>query len=369
MELDKFKTGIAKTGFDLEYRVSEEFRKHRWSVINNKYYIDDVSEQVREVDLVAYKADKVDDYLVYTTLIVSCKKDERNVWALLGKPPNYSDPNIDRQPLHVWSNDVALAFMLDENGWRQRYLAKASKRLSHPIVALPKTDIFAFQEMNSVSGNPNNDRNIFGSISSLMKAQAYELIALPDRKKNPVVYQFNLLTVVDADMIRLDFNGSEISAASTRSETYIANYIVAQRETFARIHFLVAGELENSLPLYDDLHQANREFFHGLTGEFYRDCYKHVKKRNALIDVLRQSIWWRVSLASRSAGGHAIKKSEIWLNWDEEENQMVVTLDLDEQVVAKLNLNSELRELLAASLKEVYRFEGKSAFAVDDIPF
>ncbi len=38
--------------------------------------------------------------------------------------------------------------------------------------------------MNRVSGAPHNDKNIFSAVTSLMKAQAYELGALSHRKKS-----------------------------------------------------------------------------------------------------------------------------------------------------------------------------------------
>ena len=55
MDLSKFEESIIKTGFDLEYQVSEILRKNKWTVINNKYYVDDVQQTVREIDLIAYK--------------------------------------------------------------------------------------------------------------------------------------------------------------------------------------------------------------------------------------------------------------------------------------------------------------------------
>ena len=78
MSIDRFAEEIKKTGFELEYRVSECFRTHGWTVIANKYYVDDVQETVREIDLVAYKTGKAQHFRVVTTVIVSCKKTERD---------------------------------------------------------------------------------------------------------------------------------------------------------------------------------------------------------------------------------------------------------------------------------------------------
>ncbi|AJI48233.1 hypothetical protein IB633_07680 [Francisella philomiragia] len=74
MEIEKIKNGIKKTGFKLEFDISQLLLKNRWNVINNKYYVDDLQESVREIDLVAYKATDVKDFYTYTVLIISCKK-------------------------------------------------------------------------------------------------------------------------------------------------------------------------------------------------------------------------------------------------------------------------------------------------------
>jgi hypothetical protein len=52
--------------------------------MNNKYYLEDTEESVREIDFVAYKVRKVQDVDVHTSVVISCKKGVENVWALLG---------------------------------------------------------------------------------------------------------------------------------------------------------------------------------------------------------------------------------------------------------------------------------------------
>ncbi len=46
---------LEKTGFGLEYTVSSILENDGWTVINNKYYIDDVQGSAREIDIIAYK--------------------------------------------------------------------------------------------------------------------------------------------------------------------------------------------------------------------------------------------------------------------------------------------------------------------------
>jgi hypothetical protein len=41
-DVEKVREAIGTTGFNLEFQVSEQFRKAGWGVINNKYYVDDL---------------------------------------------------------------------------------------------------------------------------------------------------------------------------------------------------------------------------------------------------------------------------------------------------------------------------------------
>ena len=72
--MSNYVEGIKKTGFILEHQIVTSLQNEGWAIINNKYYEDDLHHTIREIDIVAYKADLVDDVYVYTTLIISCKK-------------------------------------------------------------------------------------------------------------------------------------------------------------------------------------------------------------------------------------------------------------------------------------------------------
>lgn len=88
MNIEEIEKGIEKTGFRLEFDISNILEGNGWNVINNKYYVDDQQETVREIDIVAYKASRILDVYVYTALIISCKKSDKNAWALLSKKSN-----------------------------------------------------------------------------------------------------------------------------------------------------------------------------------------------------------------------------------------------------------------------------------------
>jgi hypothetical protein len=190
----KYLEGIESTGFELEFRVSNSLTKAGWTVINNKYYIDDVVGSAREMDILAYKATLLENGIsVYTVLFVSCKKSAKNIWTFLAKDINKEDPNIDWYPISAWTNDVASKFMIDNSNWKFDY-TESTAELKENIFT-PKKHIFAFQELNKEGGSAQNDRAIFDSIVTLMMAQDYEIRSLDNRKKDRSIYFTSLILI------------------------------------------------------------------------------------------------------------------------------------------------------------------------------
>src|SRR5690606_19239495 len=138
------------------------------------------------------------------------------------------------------------------------------------VLKEPDVDVFAFQEMDRTTGAPHNDKAIFSAVTSLMKAQAHEISALPARRKSPAFYQFNLLSVVDTDLVRLTFSKTEIKATPIESEQYVARYIIGRKETFARVRFVTPSKFVRDLADYGRLHKANCKWVEETLDEFYR---------------------------------------------------------------------------------------------------
>ena len=142
--------------------------------------------------------------------------------------------------------------MLTQDGWQKAYCDHASARSVGMALSAPDVEIFAFQEMSKTSGSAQNDRPIFDSITSLMKAQAYELSCLPSRKKDSSVYQFNLVSVADTDLVRLHFqDNGEVEESPVESERYIASYIVNRERTSAAIRFVRASAFPPAINDYE----------------------------------------------------------------------------------------------------------------------
>jgi hypothetical protein len=356
---------IKKTGFVLENQVAQTVKKNGWTVISNKYYVDDSEESVREIDLIAYKCTKVQHFDVYTALVISCKKSESNAWALLARDINLKDPNSDWWPVHAWSNDKALNFKLSEPAKSRQYHKRATELGVKEALSDPTVEVFAYQEMDKKSGRPQNDKPIFSAITSLMKAQSYEMTALPARKKKPSIYQFNLLSVVDTDLIRLMFEGDNITSSSVKTEHYLASYIIRKRETFSRIRFITANAFSTVLEDYGRLHAANCKWFSEELDTFYDGL---VEDRNRVIvfaEEFKRKIQYSISACLECKYSEV---GDISIHWDEKAKEVAVGVVFDLPDIIKLNDSEKVKIATRKALKEVYRYEGDFLF-FEDFPF
>jgi hypothetical protein len=369
MDARKIQAGIRKTGFHLEHQVASTLRQGGWTVISNRYYVDDQEDAVREMDLVAYRVRELAEFRLYTTLIISCKKSDKNVWALLARTRDRDDPNIDWWPVHVWSNDRALAFAIGRPGWTKHYYSRAQELGVSRVALDPEVEIFAYQEMNRESGAPQNDKPIFASVTSLMKAQSYEIDALPERKKIPSVYQFNLLTVVDADLVRAHLDNPDVEIQAVSDELYVARYIIKKKETSARIHFVNAKDFPRLLEDYGRLHAANATLFREGKDSFYRGILLDRERRSVFEEAFSEAVLWKLNWRLRQAHpGHTALKS-LSVSLSREGEVADVELETDDSVINFLNGDSEAKDDVSKALKEVYRYEGAFRFVDNSIPF
>lgn len=369
MNDDKYSKEIRKTGFVLEYKVAESLRQSGWTVISNKYYEDDFEGSVREIDLLAYKAKTVQNVSVYTALLISCKKNDTNVWALLARDINLKDPNADWWPLHAWSNDKAIAHELSKQTTPKAYHEDLITLGVTEVLTVPQYEVFAFQEMNRTSGSPQNDKSIFSSVTSLLKAQAYELGALSQRKKKPCVYQFNLISIIDSDLIRLVIQDENITQEAINSEHYISRYIIKRSETFSRIRFIAHSSFKEKLKQYDFLHESNCKWFDKKINEFYKDILKDYTRSNVLIEEFRNDVWWELYWILRDKCSAKIDKTDISIGWSKEDDSAKISIVTSDEAISFLNSNPEIRKTVEASLEKIYRYSGNFIFEVDDIPF
>lgn len=367
MDFTLFSREIEKTGFVLENRVASTLKRAGWTVISNKYYIDDVEESVREIDLLAYRVTKVQHFEVYTVLVVSCKKSDENAWALLARNINLKDPNSDWWPLHAWSNDKALTYQLGISGKARNYHDALSILGVKDALSVPDVEVFAFQEMNKKSGKPQNDKPIHGAITSLIKAQAYELSALPRRKKAPSIYQFNLLSVVDTDMVRLMFDGTSIESSPIDTEHYLARYIVNKREIFSRIRFIKSDVFDRVIEDYGRLHEANCKWLASECDKFYLNIEADYSRMEVLSEEFVNTIKWMTWRIQRRIANQIELRPPSFF-YDKEKNQLNISfIDLPDEALDFMNSDEGIGKMTAETLRKIYRYSGDFVFS--DIPF
>jgi len=363
-----FVKGLKKTGFGLEYSISELLKNAGWYVINNKYYIDDVQETAREIDIIAYKSSLESEVRVYTVLVISCKKSDDRTWCLLAKDKNEQDPNIDWSPVTLWSNNNILKFMIENYDWKSNYL-KLSKNIKEKLLE-PEKHIFAFQELNSEKGTPQNDKAIFNSVISTMKSQDYELRSLDQRKKEESLYNFNLVSIIDAPLIRALYKDKTPEIEELRSDLYVGSYIVNKKESAARVHFIQADHFSSFLPAYEKLHlhNVNQRIF--IEEQFFRDCVKDPKKAELLEEEFSNGIYWEAALELEEHGIELGNILNFKLEWDAEEKRLELrVIDIhDSNTISLLNQDKKFRKIVASYLRKTYRYVGDYRF-VTDIPF
>ena len=78
----RLKEWLDKGGYPLEMQVARTFRQKGFSVIQSDYFVDPESEKQREIDVVAFKEQRVDDTLLRISFVVECKVSKNKPWVL-----------------------------------------------------------------------------------------------------------------------------------------------------------------------------------------------------------------------------------------------------------------------------------------------
>lgn len=369
-ELDVYSQGILRTGYPLEFQAEEILRAHGWVTISNRYYLDDVQGSVREIDIVGYKADTISDFRVYTTLLISCKRSTNRIWALLSKKIDTRDPNKDWRPLHTWTNCPECAEMLAEEAIRAGYTEALEGLSTRRCMGLPKSHVFAFQEMDADTGRPENDSAVFNSVSTLLKALAYEKSILATRVAERRLYQFNLVSVIDAPrLLELRFAGECVVPADVPDALYLADYIVSRERFSARVHFVQVGALEEVLAAYDALHEDNCRHFKRMQDEFYSTVLVNETRRKAVLSDFRAFLVPRIRLWLPPGEEDSFAPAAVDAWWDESKKLVVIGGGFSGSLAAELNGADYICRTARIALKQAFHYVGPFRFAEDEVPF
>ncbi|HBA3946793.1 TPA: hypothetical protein J5G25_004931, partial [Escherichia coli] len=347
-------------------RISEILIDNKWNVINNKYYIDDVAKTAREIDIIAYKASKVEDMYVYTSLIISCKKNDEKIWALLTKNLNKNDPNIDLEPLQYWSNHPIINYQLSNSSMIKKFIPTGDL---YQNLFEPHKQVFAFQEMFKKNGKPDNDKNIFNSISSLMKSQSYEISSLSKRKKERCVYIFHLVSLIDSELITLDCSTEHIEANKIDSQIYISNYIINGESISSKINFMTTKGFNDLIGSYNMLHQHYCRHITRCHKDFYTDALEDFQKQKILTNELNLKYRGKInSLIYRKL--KIFDNYEITSIYEYKGNIEIDVKTKHSNLIDAINDNEELKNEISKIIENVCRVKiGGAIHFNDEIPF
>lgn len=223
--------------------------------------------------------------------------------------------------------------------------------------------------MNKTNGKPQNDRDIYDSISSLIKAQGYELDSLLKRGRDKRrFYSFNLLTIADTELVRLRFHGDQIDPEAISSDTYVGRYIVNQEEVNARVNLARASHLDATVSAYDEVHKFNYNFFREQIQAYYRAPFADYQSAQVFkIELERHLLYWiNRALNLQWHDDHRIK--EIELSWNRDKDHLQIGVDAMPDQIARLNSDERLNQKAKSALASIYRYEGPFAFEFT-VPF
>ena len=355
IEKEKIIAAVKKTGFDLEYFVYKLLRENKWQVINNRYYLDDLKGIEREIDAVAYKVkhDTTENILYYTVLIISCKKNDEHNWVFLTHDMDEDDPNFEFCPIENFTNDVRLSLMLKKqkksltNSVLENSSTKKIYKINHKV--------FAFQQISKDHYKLGNDKDIYDSIITTIKALEYEK-NIKNNKGNHVFYNFNLLSIFDGEMIETYFNRDEKLISNIQEIKYINRHIIDKNERFYRVHFITKKCLERLIKQYNNLHALNLRIYPKLIQSFYEKIFEDKEKVELFWDQFTDDILFWINYNLRSE--EKISNLSYYYNDNLLTIEMLGFFNLTEKDIEKLNSCETTKKRIQECLKKYFRYTG-----------
>ena len=377
-ELDKQKIiqATESTGFDFEYQIYELLRGNGWQVINNRYYIDDLKNIEREIDLLAYKSRRDDNRIIYyTVLIISCKKLKESRWVFLTRKRPEHDPNTEYFLVENHTTDKRLAYMLNDKQEKIRSTIRSNPiiKFLFEINHIP----FAFQQINAKSYKCEDDKRIYDSIVTTIKALEYEKENRGNVKIDGIdnyFYNFNLLSILDGEMCEVFFDRGRKRVSEIGEIKYINRHIIGGKESFYKVHFITKECIEEQINIYNELHDRNIELYPNLTENFYKEVFCDRKKVDLFWQDFCKKIRWFFNYILIHYLGFETDKEAEDFNYSYVNGMLEIHFDGynnidDPTFIKKINDYEELKKRTEKELKEIFRYKGGFIFDNNYLPF
>lgn len=377
---------VEHSGFPLEHYVYGVLKKHQWSVITNRYYIDDIRGIEREVDIVAYKIylDEIEKIQYITTLIISCKQSENKTWCFLTRDIDSSDGNIDWTPLHFCTTDKRLEYMT--NNHRESIINQYKSNIATRSLYSFTENVFAYEQLRGAS-NDNEKRqkgnlivcgneDMYNSIITSIKAVGYEKRSRTEQYKQHKYkryYTFHILSVFDGMMVKdyIDKDGNH-DIKSIRDIKYLNRHIINNKDNFYIVNFVNKTNFENIIKLFNNVHSENERTLPRLITEFYQNIFEDSKKVQELWNEFTSAILWFVKSSLLELDGNK-QLSDFSLSciYNKEDRKLEIGVDIPFILPSELeylNQDTTLNSYVRKYLKSIFRYEGNFTFT-DGLPF
>ena len=383
----KIETAISQSGFPLEHYIGNVLREHGWRIITNRYYIDDIKNIEREIDILAYKThiDEKEKIQYYTSLIISCKKSDKYTWCFLTRKSDVTDCNVDWTPLHFCSSDARMKYMTEKH--RDILIEKYKKHNAIKNLYDFPESVFAYQQL-AVADSAKQGRNkgdyyidgnsdMYNSIITSIKALDTEKrsrIKSAKENKYKRYYMFHLVSVFDGKMIKdcFDDKGDQ-HIESIKEIKYLNRHIVNKVDDFYIVNFTTKENFEFRLNLWDYFHKYNTHLLKNVISEFYKDIFCDKEKVDVLWNNFKERTLLRIefSLCMLNATSHT-KNLDMTYSYNKDNNKLDIELSashyLDNSIIDKLNDDKYLTSSIQKDLLEIYRYDGEFCFS-NGLPF
>lgn len=363
---------LSQTGFPFEHHIFQQTTKHGWTTITNRLYIDAEEEKTREMDLLCYRAEKGPEVTTYTALLISCKARNDKPWVLMTRPwPKQRPAWYSYPPIPVWTNTKALEHEVSLPSWGLEYFDKASDAGLASWADDSREEVFALQEFELVKQDrfiAKGDSSLYAGVMSLLKALAYEVAALNERRAKEserLVYQFNLIQMLDGSLYEASFKGGSPVVRAVERYRYYARTMLNGSELSARIDFCTKGALDGLLNDLSRLHKHNVAHFNEKRKYFF-DSVLYSQSR---LDALSPALESRITNVFSIFAPEFPKPDSGWIRLGYNEGEECLTIYVDCAARSEaLNANSGFMKFVARAVNDIYRYSGAITID-DDIPF
>lgn len=270
-DIDKIKNVLTKTGHIFEYQVCDSFEKKGWLVIPNKFFLDKDENKGREIDLVAYKIDEVNDgTAVATVVVVEAKQSYKNGWVFFTKGEYPGSVNIENNPLFYYNEIDEF-----ENAINKKKVFDDLKRNDLKMIFDFPRKAYCYSEVVSERGKSGNfgfravnPTDIHGAIFPVIKAISSELAFYQKRKiakKEKRFYWVFPLVVYNGSMMEaIVSNGSNLSVVEQDEFQFVIRYRSSQYDDFYSVNIIKRDLLDKYIDCYANAHKrmvelANKE--------------------------------------------------------------------------------------------------------------